>query len=248
MGEPLKKYKQEDCEIVKFPNKKDAKLTKAGFTKMTPNNSIKGESKTVYPLKKKEDIEAIKKYYLDKKDSAKDSEDKQIAGRDLLIFIVGINSGLRMSDILKLTWGDIFYKDESFKEAVRIVENKTEKFKDFYLNNSCKTAFNNYIEEFGIKISLNNHIFRSREGGFIDVNTFSKSIKKAAIECGIKFNVATHTCRKTWAYNQIMAHQNDAYFMAHLMNLLNHSSISATLHYAGIEAEQYKKYYDDVNL
>jgi len=247
--------RENECEIVEFPKvaeeeniTKIPKLTKAGEIKKTPCNSIKGKAHEVYPLKKKEDIEAIKQYYRDKIDSLTNDEDKQIAARDLLIFIFGINCGLRMSDILKLKWSDLLNRNKTYKDAVRIIEKKTDKFKNFYLNTSCKNAFDNYTDRFNIERDLDSYIFFSREKNFIDVNTFSISLKKAAIQCGIQFNVATHTCRKTWAYNQIMAHQNDAYFMAHLMRLLNHSSISATLRYAGLEDEKNKQYYNDINL
>lgn len=252
--QPIRKMGIIESEILDFGTRKrqikgeEVKLKKDGTPKKTPCNSIKGDPHEVYPIKDKEDIRKMKDYFRNKIEIAQRLDGKQIAGRNLLLWCIAINIGLRMSDILNLTWGDIFNSDNTFKELIRIAEKKTKKFKNFYLNTSCQDAINNYIKEFNPLRNKDFHIFRSREGGAVEVRTVCGIIKKAALECDIKINVGTHTCRKTWAYQQIMAHQNDAYFMAHLMHLLNHSSISATMHYAGLETEQDRQYYNDVNL
>ena len=106
----------------------------------------------------------------------------------------------------------------------------------------------NYVTEFKIPIKMNDYIFKSREGGHIEVRSVNATLKKAGKAIGIKYPIGTHSYRKSWSYHQIMAHRDDAYFMAHLMNLMGHSSISATLHYAGLSEEQNRQYYNDVNL
>jgi integrase len=240
--------KTERGQIKKFVPKKTAKLRKDGKVKLHGGGKKEKQSSKVYPLKNREDIENMKRYYSNQIDTILNKEDRDIAGRNKLLWIFSINVGLRMSDILKRTWGDIFYNDGSFKDEIVIFEQKTGKTKEFYLNENCKKAISEYIELFNPNYNLKDLIFKSRIGGAIQVQTVNKIIKNAAKECGIKFPVGTHTCRKTWAYAQIMAHRNDAYFMAHLMELLNHSSISSTLRYAGLEAEENKKYFNDVNL
>jgi len=234
--------------VLNFNRKKEIKYNLDGSVKKTHSNSVKGDPHEVYPLKTKEEIEKVKQYFRDKKENALFPEEKQIAGRNLMCFIVGINIGLRMSDILKLKWSDIFNKDGSFVEMIRMQEKKTKKYKNFFLNPSCQDAITDYINEFHPVVKPELFVFRSREGGAVEVRTVGEIIRKAGIACEIKLPLGSHTCRKTWSYAQIMAHQNDAYFMAHLMDLLNHSSISATLHYAGISDEQNKQYYNDVNL
>ena len=253
-AEQIKKETLKENQPISFKLKKcqlkgkEVKLKKDGTAKLTPCNSVKGDPHEVYPIKKKEDIDKIKQCLRNKIDNSTGEEQAKIAGRNLMLWNVSINIGLRMSDIVSLTWGDIFDKGGDFKESIRRAEKKTGKFKTFFLNESCKNAINNYIEEFQPTILPDLYLFRSREGGSIEVRTVGKFIKDTCEAVGIRFNVGTHTCRKTWCYAQIMAHQNDALFMAHLMHLLNHSSISATLHYAGLEEEQDKQYYNDVNL
>ena len=48
------------------------------------------------PLRTNDDIEVIKKYFLDR---------NRI--RDYVLFTLGINTALRISDLLQLTWGDV---------------------------------------------------------------------------------------------------------------------------------------------
>lgn len=253
MGEVVRVEREDNqikkADIVNFPN---VKLKKDGTPKGTLNNSIKGKAKEVYPLKNKEDINSIKQHYRKRINNATNDEDKQIAGRDLLTFVLGINIGLRASDLLKLVWTDIFNKDFTFVDGVRVQEKKTCKYKTFFLNQSAQNAITEYINEFNIKINLdkpNNYIFKSREGGsHITVEALCTSLKKAAKECGIKQNIGTHSIRKTYGYWQLITHKGDAMFLTHLQSLFNHSSQLATLRYCGLEDDQNRLYYNDVNL
>ena len=65
----------------------------------------------VEPIRKKEDIELVEKYLA------------KISKRDRLIFAFGINTGLRVSDILGLNVGDV-----KNKTHVVIREKKTKKY------------------------------------------------------------------------------------------------------------------------
>lgn len=247
-GNVIRIEKTQRGSIKKFVPKKTTKKRSDGEIKQHGGGKQKEQSSKVYPLKTKEDIDNMKRYFANQIEIAPNQEDIDIAARNSLLWKFSINVGLRMSDILKRTWGEIFYQDGSFKDEIVIFEQKTGKTKEFYLNDNTKNAITEYIDNFKPVIKPNGLIFKSREGGAVQVQTVNKIIKKAAKECGIKFNVGTHTCRKTWSYAQIMAHRNDAYFMAHLMDLLNHSSISSTLKYAGLEAEENKQYFNDINL
>ena len=76
---------------------------------------------TVEPIRNKKDIEKVEKYL------AKQSK------RDLLLFNIGTNCGLRISDILRLNVGDV-----RNKAYIQIVEKKTGKFKKFPINAKLK--------------------------------------------------------------------------------------------------------------
>ena len=83
----------------------------------------------VQPISDKEDIERMKKVLRKKK-------------RDLVLFIFGINCGLRISDILKLDVGDV--KGQDF---IEIRENKTNKNKRFPINAQLKVVLEDFVED-----------------------------------------------------------------------------------------------------
>ena len=64
---------------------------------------------------------------------------------DYCLFVVGINSGLRISDLLKLRISDVFEKGKP-KDRILIREKKTNKFKDFPLSNNAKSALKEYLK------------------------------------------------------------------------------------------------------
>ncbi|WP_051115645.1 hypothetical protein [Clostridium pasteurianum] len=70
------------------------------------NDKMKKGSKTVEPIKSKREIQAVKNYL-----SGKNL-------RDYTIFVVGINSALRVSDIVKLKWEDVFYEIGELKKKL----------------------------------------------------------------------------------------------------------------------------------
>lgn len=171
----------------------------------------------VYPLKTKADIEAMK---------------KSLHGRDLLLFIIGINSSLRISDIVNL-------KREDFdNERLILREKKTDKIKYIRINDSIRKALAELAPASG-------YLFPSRKGGTPITTTQAHRIIKAGAErAGITYNVGSHTMRKTFAY---FAYKNGT-DLALLMRILNHSSQYETLKYIGIERKQQDDVFLTVNL
>lgn len=82
------------------------------------------------PIRDKKQIQGMKKYL------------KGQNSRDYLLFTLGINSGLRISDLLKLTVDDVMGK-----ERISIREQKTGKTKDFPLSEICKKSISEYLKE-----------------------------------------------------------------------------------------------------
>lgn len=207
-----------------------------------PHNYKVGEKQEVYPFKKVEDLVAMKNYFQSKGHD-----------RDLLMFVLGINIGLRASDLLTLRWSNLLDSDGTVAdgitvqmEGITVKEDKTNKFRTFYLNESCKKAIQSYLENH--KVNLSDFVFASQKGGAVEVRSANKILKTAAKACGIKFNVGTHSMRKTFGYHQLKAHADDAMFLCQLQQMFNHSSPQITLRYCGLEGEQISTYYRDVNL
>ncbi|MDR7868136.1 MAG: site-specific integrase [Sporomusaceae bacterium] len=173
--------------------------------------------------------------------------DKQIKGmayylkgnniRDYALFILGINSGLRISDLLALRVEDVKGKDR-----ITIREKKTGKTKDFPLSDICKKVINEYLQALGLSVGP---LFPSRKGGApISRIQAYRVLNDAARHVGIKDCIGTHSLRKTFGY---WAHQQGV-DITRIQKLLNHSAPSITLAYIGITKEELDNVYINLNL
>lgn len=152
--------------------------------------------------------------------------------RDVLLFSMGINTGLRISDLLSLKVGDVRGKNEYI-----LKEKKTKKNKRILLH-----AVRKDIEDYTFLKSDDEYLFKSRKGtGPIDRVQAYRILNKAAQDCGLE-EIGTHTLRKTFGYHFYRANQN----VAMLQQLFNHSSPAITLRYIGITqdeiAEEWEKF------
>ncbi|MDF2547735.1 MAG: site-specific recombinase XerD [Anaerosolibacter sp.] len=91
---------------------------------------------TVEPIRDKKKIDAIKKYLLG-------------AGkiRDYCLFVLGINTGLRVSDLLDLKWSDVLDEKKKFKDHIYIREGKTGKEKKFPINESAQDGLKRLLKD-----------------------------------------------------------------------------------------------------
>lgn len=195
-----------------------------------------GEKQEVYPFREEADLQKMYNYFVEK------GQD-----RNVMLFVVGINVGLRAGDLLSLKWNRVIEDNNKIVDCVTIKEEKTDKFRKFYFNDVCKKVLWNYYNKFSPR--LNEYVFESvKTGNSLDVRSAGKILKTAAKAVGIKYNVGTHSLRKTFGYHQLKAHENDAMFVCQLQQLFNHSSPQITLRYCGLEDERLRQYYNDVNL
>ncbi len=167
--------------------------------------------KHVQPIREKNKIEEIKSYL------------RCNGTRDLLLFTMGINIGLRISDLLKLKVIDV-----KGKSHVEIKEQKTGKIKRFPLLGNLQSMIDDYTKG----KSDNEYLFKSRNGKNRPITRVMAYmiINEACKKAGINDSVGTHTLRKTFGYH----HYQTFHDVAILQYLLNHSSPSITLRYIGI--------------
>jgi integrase len=179
----------------------------------------------VYPIRNKRDITRMK---------------KALHGRDLLLFIIGINTGLRVSDLLKLKVGDVRGRD-----FIDVTEQKTTKTKRLHFNNAVKQAVRELVPA---DASDDNWLFPSRKGNRpITRVQVHRILNDAAKRAGILDrvgNIGAHSLRKTFGYH---AYKNGVPIET-LMQLFNHSSQSVTLRYIGITAEEVADVYLNMSL
>lgn len=219
--------------LILFPGVSTSKLNNTTYTDPTK------EECEVFAFKSSEDIQKLALYFA----SVKPSSHKW---RDLCIFSIGCNIGLRGGDLLSRKWGDILQNGQ-IRDGVIIYEEKTDKKRKFHLNQDCKDAIYLYLDNTYQDIStvdLDNYIFPSRKGGFITVRAYGKILKQAAKEVGIEYNVGTHSMRKTFGYN-IYKNTNNIELV---QKMFGHSNNNITLRYIGIDDEMIKDGYNGLDL
>ena len=184
----------------------------------------------VQPIKDLKQIETIKRLL------------RQQNLRDYCLFVLGINSGLRISDLLRLRICDVSEKGKP-KGRIRIRETKTSKFKDFPISDNAKAAIKEYLKT--RTIIENEPLFQSRKNkGFFTRQQAYRILNDVARCVGIKDKIGTHTLRKTFGYH---AH-NNGYDITLIQKLFNHSTPSITLRYIGITQEQLDDVYLSLDL
>ena len=184
--------------------------------------------KKVHPIRDKQIIEDIKEFLKERNE------------RDYVLFVLGINTGMRIGDILKLKVGDVR------GEEISIVEMKTEKIKEVPINRSLSSALKPYIkgkpdDEY---LFLSRKKDKKKKGRAIDRSTAYKIIKEAAVSCGFKKNCGTHTMRKTFGYMHYKRNGN----IAALQKIFNHDKEITTYIYIGLEKDYLDKTMMDLNL
>ena len=103
----------------------------------------------VQPIRDKSKIEEMKQYL------------KSHSFRDYTLFILGINSGLRISDLLKLNVSDVIDENGKVRDRISVREKKTGKAKAFPFSSNVISALTKYISSIG---SSQTALFASRKG------------------------------------------------------------------------------------
>lgn len=191
----------------------------------------------VLAIKSISDINKIKTYLKKKSD------------RDYTLFVLGINVGLRASDLLKLKVKDIYNDNGTVKNELTVREKKTDKQRELFINESAAAALNSYYKN-ALFNSKEDYLFQSRKGDNtpIEVRSLNRLVKSWCLECNLKGNYGTHSLRKTFGYFLYSNNAANPYILPYLMRIFNHSSQSVTLRYIGIEKEDINALYSDLNL
>ncbi|MFK7822813.1 MAG: tyrosine-type recombinase/integrase [Oligoflexales bacterium] len=185
------------------------------------NHPPPGSKIAVSPIRFKKDIKAIKKILKDEP-------------RNLAMFTLGINTALRASDLLKLTYGQLASVKEG--EFFNINEKKTAKKRFVTINQSSCEVIKKYLK-YRPKTSLDSPFFLSQKwvhGRQITTSSLNQLVKKWCHEINLDGNYGSHTLRKTFGYHQRVNFKVD---IPTLMVAFNHSTQAQTLAYLGIQDE-----------
>jgi site-specific recombinase XerD len=173
---------------------------------------------TVQPIKDKAKIEAMKKIL------------RASTLRNELLFVLGINTGLRISDLLALNIGDV-----STVDRLELREKKTNKKRTIALSKKTCRLIEQYLQRERPRAKAHEPLFHSQKGGKAISRQHAYDIlNEAARAVGITGRIGTHSLRKTFGY---FAYKQGI-DLAMIQKLLNHSSQAETLRYIGITQEQ----------
>ncbi|KRO22730.1 integrase recombinase [Lactiplantibacillus fabifermentans DSM 21115] len=154
--------------------------------------------------------------------------------RNRMIVLVGINTGLRMSDILSLTVDQVRGHDRAL-----IIEKKTHKKRWVYLKN-LRPALETYTAE----MTTGAPLFVSARGQqAITVNGVYHAFQQAGELLG-RQDIGTHTLRKTFGYH----YYQQTHDIAGLMMIFNHANEAVTKRYIGIERDTLERSLDQFQL
>ncbi|MDR3602104.1 MAG: tyrosine-type recombinase/integrase [Desulfosporosinus sp.] len=195
------------------------------------------KAQEVEPIKNLKDIAKIKQFLLGKENK-----------RDYMLFVLGINVGLRAGDLLSLKVKDVIHEDQ-IVDTVKIQEEKTGKAREFNLNRSAKDGIKLYLDSLA-SYNDEDFLFKSNKGGgAITVEYAHSIIKKTLRELNVKGNYGTHSLRKTFAYHTYSNNiKTNPAIVETLQKMLNHSCSSVTLRYIGITKEVISDVYTSLNL
>jgi integrase len=153
--------------------------------------------------------------------------------RDYMIFLIGINTGLRIGDILNLT-----VKEIKGKKQIAVTEGKTDKKRILYLSN-IYDEIQDYIKGVHSK-----WLFPSRKGEKPITTVQAYRQFQTAANMIENKSIGTHTMRKTFGYWYYKKTMN----IVQLQKIFNHSSMAITLKYIGITEEEIENSLTDFKL
>ncbi|MDR3321126.1 MAG: tyrosine-type recombinase/integrase [Synergistaceae bacterium] len=187
----------------------------------------------VDPIKEVEKIAEMKKVL----------KERRKRERNTLLFVMGINTALRIGDLLTLSVGDVLGDKGQILKTMELKERKTGKTKRFPINDSINNALSDYLEKRRIR-DRSEPLFLSQKGERLSRSQAWRIMKTAGESAGLE-NIGTHSLRKTFGYHVYKKTGGD---LGLVQKLLNHSASGVTLKYIGIDKERLDNTYLELNL
>ena len=187
---------------------------------LNPNHPKKGSRITVDPIRDEKNVVAISKMLRDNP-------------RNYLLFVMGVNNGLRAGDLLKLKVKDLRYLKVG--ETLKIKEGKTGKENVLAINKTVFKALRHFFE--AVKPLDDDFVFKSRKGenNPLTIQAVNSYIKHWTDAINLRGNYGAHTLRKTWGYIQRTKY---GVGFELICKRFNHTNPAVTMRYLGIEDKE----------
>lgn len=179
------------------------------------------------PIRDKKQLKALADYFL-----------KRGQLRNYTLIIMGTSTALRISDLLRLRWSDVYDElHNTFRTHITIIEKKTKKTKTIALNKQVLQALRLYFpHRRGDFIFVSNR----KEGKAISRVQAWRIIHAAVVAVGVEGKISCHSLRKTWGYHAWTSKEISPVV---IMHIYNHSNYEVTRRYLGVAQDDLDRAY-----
>ena len=190
---------------------------------------------TSQPIRSLDELTAFRSYYLN----------KEVNLRNYMLICMGLNTALRISDMLQLKWGNVYDFDRKhYAKHIVVQEGKTGKETRIAINNNLIDAFEMYMGSLK-SVSGNDYIFTGKtKGTHLSPTQAFRIITHVAEALNMENGISCHSLRKTFGYYAWKYGTPPAM----LMEIYNHSSYEITKRYLGIKQDDRDNVFLKVNL
>jgi len=188
--------------------------------------------KTTQPLRKKKHVRKLAEYFLIKGQT-----------RNHVLVVMGCHTALRISDLLRLTWGDVYdFRLNKISNSITISEKKTGKSKIIALHKNIVKALEKLATD---NIQQDKFIFENvrTQRAISRVHAY-RIIHDASEALGFEVSISCHSLRKSFGYRAFKSGMP----LAVIMTIYNHSSIAVTMRYLGITQDEINKVYLNIEM
>lgn len=147
-----------------------------------------------------------------------------------LYIIISVNTGLRISDILKLKWSDLE------NDLIKLNEKKTGKYREIQINQSIKSSLLKFEKGDG-------YLFISQKKTVYSVQQINVLLKQVFSRESKTLNISSHSLRKSFGRRVFENNNESEKSLVYLSELFNHTSPSITRQYLGIRQEELNDIY-----
>ena len=192
------------------------------------NHPPKDSQIKVHPIKSLSDVKNIKKLLQDNP-------------RNFCLFVFGINTALRASDLVEITVAQV--KDVQAGDHIEVIERKTKRTKKtckprlITLNKTVVDATQALLASNSFKDT--DTLFKGQRGA-LTVPSIHRLVKGWCRDIHLKGNFGSHTLRKTFGYHQRVTFKHD---LPTLVDVFGHSTQKQTLEYLCIQDEDRRAVY-----